>query len=59
MDAKVRFLILTVAVAAVLWYLGGFVVNNWIGIVFVALGISIAGYGVGNLMASPAPSHND
>lgn len=58
MDAKTRALGLSVAVAAVLWYIGGFLVNNSIGIALVALGIAIAGYGVGNLMNSPEPSQD-
>ncbi len=59
MDAKVRTLGLSVIVAAVLWFLGGFVVNNVIGIIFVMLGIAIVGWGIGNLMNSPEPVHHD
>lgn len=59
MDAKVRTLVLSVIVAAVLWFIGGFVVNNIIGIVLVMIGITIVGLAVGNLMNSPEPVHHD
>jgi len=59
MDAKTRTLVLSVIVAAILWYIGGFLVNNWIGIILVVIGISIPGYALGNMMNSPTPSHDD
>jgi hypothetical protein len=57
MDAKLRTLFLSVAIAVVLWILGGFVVNNTLGVVFVVLGITLVGWAGGNVMNSPEPDH--
>ena len=45
-----------VAIAVVLWLLGGFVFNKEIGMVCVVLGIAVIGYAAGSIMNSPTPS---
>ena len=55
MDSKVRNLILSVVIAIVLWLLGGFVFNHWLGIICVFLSIAIVGLAAGDLMNSPEP----
>jgi uncharacterized membrane protein len=57
MDAKLRTLFLSVAIAIVLWVLGGFVINNILGTIFVTFGIALVGCAGGNVMNSPEPDH--
>ncbi len=45
-----------VAIAAVLWLLGGFVFGKVIGMVCVVLGIAVIGYTAGSIMNTPSPS---
>lgn len=45
-----------VAIAVVLWLLGGFVFGKAIGMVCVVLGIAVIGYAAGSIMNSPTPS---
>ena len=59
MDKKTRTLVLSAIVAAILWFIGGFVVNNSIGIILVVLGIIIPGFALGDMMNSPTPVHKD
>lgn len=59
MDTKIRTLILSVAVAIVLWVLGGFVVGHTLGIICVFLSIVVVGLAAGNLMDTPEPTHGD
>jgi len=59
MDTKIRTLILSVAVAIVLWVLGGFVVGHSLGIICVFLSIVVVGLAAGNLMDTPEPTHGD
>lgn len=56
MDSKTGILVLAVVAAVVLWLLGGFVVNNVLGIIFVMLGIIIIGLAGGNIMNTPTPT---
>jgi hypothetical protein len=59
MDSKIRMLILSVVIAAVLWLLGGFVVGHTLGMIFVFLSIVVVGLAAGNLMDTPEPTHGD
>ncbi len=59
MDSKVRLLVLSVLVAAVLWLLGGFVFGHALGIVCIFLSIAVVGWAAGNLMDTPEPSHDN
>jgi len=59
MDSKTRTLVLSVAVAAILWLLGGFVFNHAIGMVCVFVGITIVGLATGNIMNTPEPVQED
>jgi hypothetical protein len=49
---------LAVAVAIVLWLLGGLVVNNVLGIIMVMIGIVIVGLAGGNIMNTPEPKQH-
>ena len=57
MDPKIRNLMLAVVAAIILWLLGGLVVNNVLGIIFVMLGIVLVGLAGGNVMNTPEPKH--
>ena len=48
---------LAIVVGIVLWLLGGLVVNNVLGIIFVMLSIVIVGLAGGNVMNTPEPKH--
>ena len=58
MDSKTRTLALSVLVTIILWLLGGFVVNNALGIILIMLGFIILGWAGGNKMNTPNPTHN-
>jgi hypothetical protein len=55
MDSQTRTLALAVIAAVILWLLGGFVVNNVLGIIFVMTGVFIVGLSGGNIMNTPTP----
>jgi hypothetical protein len=59
MDSKTRTLILSIAIAAILWLLGGFVFNHALGMVCVFVGITIVGLATGSIMDTPEPVHDD
>jgi hypothetical protein len=56
MDSKIRTLVISVVVAVILWLLGGFVVGQTLGIIFVFLSIVVVGLAAGNLMDTPEPT---
>jgi len=53
MDSKLRSFFLAIPVGITLFLIGGFVVNNKLGIIFVLLAIGILGYAAGRVMDSP------
>ena len=53
MDSKLRGLFLAIPVSIFLFYLGGFVVNNKLGMVLVIAAIGLVGYAAGRVMDSP------
>jgi len=53
MDSKLRGLFLAIPVAIALFLLGGFVVDNKFGMIFVLLAIGLVGYTAGRVMDSP------
>ncbi|MDD2721334.1 MAG: hypothetical protein PHH47_08515 [Gallionella sp.] len=53
MDSKLRGLFLAVPVFIILFLLGGFVVNNILGMILVIIAIGILGFSAGRVMDSP------
>lgn len=56
MDSKTRTLVLSIIAAMLLWLLGGFLVNKFLGMFLVMLGITLVGMAAGNVMNSDCPS---
>jgi hypothetical protein len=54
MDSKARYLILSVFVAVILLFLGGFVFGHVLGIITTFLSILIVGLAAGNMMDTPS-----
>ena len=47
---------IAICAAVVLWLIGGFLVNKWLGMVCVFVGITLVSLAAGNIMDSPEPS---
>ncbi|MEO8343222.1 MAG: hypothetical protein ABI536_05330 [Gallionella sp.] len=56
MDSKTRTLIVSVIIAAILFFLGGFVFGHALAIICVFLSIVIVGLAGGSMMDTPCPS---
>ena len=54
--SKTGLLLIAIFAAIVLWLIGGFLVNKWLGMVCVFVGITIVSLAAGNIMDSPEPS---
>ncbi len=52
-QSNCKVLVPTLAAAAVLFLIGGFLVSKEVGMVCVVFGIAIAGWGAGSAMNSP------
>lgn len=59
MDSKLRGLFMAVPVFIILFLLGGFVVNNVLGMILVVIAIFILGFSAGRVMDSPCSTSGE